>query len=176
MVQFFFFDLFLKWSKQTSSRIPSCCPPRVCANAVATWPMDESSPVGRAGKGWLSQMDMDKWWNMDIPSKMRSGKLSAIIFNSPFKCPWNRNRQNHYHHVEATGTSWGFVAQDTQLFTCSIEENLAYGLGREHTKEKSIPCHLFDLLVVVYSNRTCRNHMELLGTTIKYSIKMYKVT
>lgn len=32
----------------------------------------------------------------------------------------------------------GFVAQDTQLFTCSIEENLAYGLGREHSKEEVI--------------------------------------
>ena len=30
----------------------------------------------------------------------------------------------------------GFVAQDTQLFTCSIEENLAYGLGREHSKDR----------------------------------------
>lgn len=30
----------------------------------------------------------------------------------------------------------GFVAQDTQLFACSIEENLSYGLGREHTKEE----------------------------------------
>ena len=42
------------------------------------------------------------------------------------------------------GTTWpvtwvlqpGFVAQDTQLFTCSIEENLAYGLGREHSKDR----------------------------------------
>jgi len=32
----------------------------------------------------------------------------------------------------------GFVAQDTQLFACSIEENLAYGLGREHTREEVI--------------------------------------
>lgn len=32
----------------------------------------------------------------------------------------------------------GFVAQDTQLFTCSIEENLAYGLGREHSKEEVV--------------------------------------
>eukprot|EP00930_Biecheleria_cincta_P001244 TRINITY_DN102391_c0_g1_i1.p1 TRINITY_DN102391_c0_g1~~TRINITY_DN102391_c0_g1_i1.p1 ORF type:complete len:977 (+),score=152.66 TRINITY_DN102391_c0_g1_i1:128-3058(+) len=30
----------------------------------------------------------------------------------------------------------GFVAQDTQLFACSIEENLAYGLGRKPTKEE----------------------------------------
>lgn len=32
----------------------------------------------------------------------------------------------------------GFVAQDTQLFACSIEENLAYGLGREYTREEVI--------------------------------------
>eukprot|EP00434_Breviolum_minutum_P016837 symbB.v1.2.014854.t1/scaffold1095.1/size138309/2 len=32
----------------------------------------------------------------------------------------------------------GFVAQDTQLFSCSIEENLAYGLGREHSKEEVV--------------------------------------
>mmetsp|Transcript_35730 Transcript_35730/g.56943 ORF Transcript_35730/g.56943 Transcript_35730/m.56943 type:complete len:241 (-) Transcript_35730:43-765(-) len=30
----------------------------------------------------------------------------------------------------------GFVAQDTQLFACSIEDNLAYGLGRDHTREE----------------------------------------
>jgi len=30
----------------------------------------------------------------------------------------------------------GFVAQDTQLFAKSIEENLAYGLGRPHTREE----------------------------------------
>merc|ERR1712113_106961 len=30
----------------------------------------------------------------------------------------------------------GFVAQDTQLFATSIEENLAYGLGREYTKKE----------------------------------------
>jgi len=32
----------------------------------------------------------------------------------------------------------GFVAQDTQLFASSIEENLSYGLGRPHTKEEVI--------------------------------------
>ncbi|CAJ1450643.1 unnamed protein product, partial [Effrenium voratum] len=32
----------------------------------------------------------------------------------------------------------GFVAQDTQLFSCSVEENLGYGLGRDHTKEELI--------------------------------------
>lgn len=32
----------------------------------------------------------------------------------------------------------GFVQQDTQLFACSIEENLTYGLGRPHTKEEVI--------------------------------------
>lgn len=32
----------------------------------------------------------------------------------------------------------GFVAQDTQLFSCSIEENLSYGLGRDHSKEEVI--------------------------------------
>lgn len=32
----------------------------------------------------------------------------------------------------------GFVAQDTQLFACSIEENLAYGLGRPHTREEVV--------------------------------------
>ncbi|CAJ1396624.1 unnamed protein product [Effrenium voratum] len=32
----------------------------------------------------------------------------------------------------------GFVAQDTQLFSCSVEENLAYGLGRDYTKEELI--------------------------------------
>mmetsp|Transcript_79006 Transcript_79006/g.144034 ORF Transcript_79006/g.144034 Transcript_79006/m.144034 type:complete len:947 (-) Transcript_79006:66-2906(-) len=32
----------------------------------------------------------------------------------------------------------GFVAQDTQLFATSIEDNLAYGLGRPHTKEEVI--------------------------------------
>mmetsp|Transcript_54894 Transcript_54894/g.98952 ORF Transcript_54894/g.98952 Transcript_54894/m.98952 type:complete len:477 (+) Transcript_54894:2-1432(+) len=32
----------------------------------------------------------------------------------------------------------GFVAQDTQLFSCSVEENLAYGLGREPTREEVI--------------------------------------
>eukprot|EP00929_Paragymnodinium_shiwhaense_P000294 TRINITY_DN100532_c0_g1_i1.p1 TRINITY_DN100532_c0_g1~~TRINITY_DN100532_c0_g1_i1.p1 ORF type:complete len:957 (-),score=257.01 TRINITY_DN100532_c0_g1_i1:149-3019(-) len=30
----------------------------------------------------------------------------------------------------------GFVSQDTQLFASSIEENLCYGLGREHTREE----------------------------------------
>jgi len=30
----------------------------------------------------------------------------------------------------------GFVAQDTQLFACSIEDNLSYGLGRPHTQEE----------------------------------------
>lgn len=30
----------------------------------------------------------------------------------------------------------GFVAQDTQLFACSIEDNLCYGLGRPHTPEE----------------------------------------
>merc|ERR1712196_464759 len=30
----------------------------------------------------------------------------------------------------------GFVAQDTQLFACSIEDNLAYGLGRPYTQEE----------------------------------------
>eukprot|EP00421_Protoceratium_reticulatum_P027484 CAMPEP_0168477224 /NCGR_PEP_ID=MMETSP0228-20121227/62297_1 /TAXON_ID=133427 /ORGANISM="Protoceratium reticulatum, Strain CCCM 535 (=CCMP 1889)" /LENGTH=923 /DNA_ID=CAMNT_0008493377 /DNA_START=1 /DNA_END=2772 /DNA_ORIENTATION=+ len=30
----------------------------------------------------------------------------------------------------------GFVAQDTQLFAKSIEENLSYGLGRAHTEEE----------------------------------------
>eukprot|EP00928_Gymnodinium_smaydae_P006818 TRINITY_DN12428_c0_g1_i2.p1 TRINITY_DN12428_c0_g1~~TRINITY_DN12428_c0_g1_i2.p1 ORF type:complete len:921 (-),score=210.57 TRINITY_DN12428_c0_g1_i2:310-3072(-) len=32
----------------------------------------------------------------------------------------------------------GFVAQDTQLFATSIEENLAYGLGRPHTHEEVV--------------------------------------
>jgi len=32
----------------------------------------------------------------------------------------------------------GFVAQDTQLFAESVETNLAYGLGREHTQEELI--------------------------------------
>ncbi|CAE8652826.1 unnamed protein product, partial [Polarella glacialis] len=32
----------------------------------------------------------------------------------------------------------GFVAQDTQLFATSIEENLSYGLGRPHTREEVI--------------------------------------
>lgn len=32
--------------------------------------------------------------------------------------------------------SCGFVAQDTQLWATSIEENLVYGLGRMHTKEE----------------------------------------
>ena len=32
----------------------------------------------------------------------------------------------------------GFVAQDTQLFSCSVEENLAYGLGRDHTLDEVI--------------------------------------
>ena len=32
----------------------------------------------------------------------------------------------------------GFVAQDTQLFACSIEENLTYGLGRQHTQEELV--------------------------------------
>jgi len=30
----------------------------------------------------------------------------------------------------------GFVAQDTQLFACSVEENLAYGLSQKPTKEQ----------------------------------------
>jgi ATP-binding cassette subfamily B protein len=30
----------------------------------------------------------------------------------------------------------GFVAQDTQLFASSIEDNLSYGLGRPHTQEE----------------------------------------
>jgi len=32
----------------------------------------------------------------------------------------------------------GFVAQDTQLFATSIEENLAYGLGRPHTRAELV--------------------------------------
>eukprot|EP00933_Yihiella_yeosuensis_P080742 TRINITY_DN94216_c0_g1_i1.p1 TRINITY_DN94216_c0_g1~~TRINITY_DN94216_c0_g1_i1.p1 ORF type:complete len:651 (+),score=129.41 TRINITY_DN94216_c0_g1_i1:113-1954(+) len=32
--------------------------------------------------------------------------------------------------------SCGFVAQDTQLFACSIEDNLKYGLGRDATHEE----------------------------------------
>jgi ABC-type multidrug transport system fused ATPase/permease subunit len=32
----------------------------------------------------------------------------------------------------------GFVAQDTQLFACSVEENLAYGLGREFEHEEVV--------------------------------------
>jgi len=32
----------------------------------------------------------------------------------------------------------GFVAQDTQLFACSIEDNLAYGLGRPYTHEELV--------------------------------------
>jgi len=32
----------------------------------------------------------------------------------------------------------GFVAQDTQLFAKSIEENLAYGLGRPYTREEVV--------------------------------------
>jgi len=35
-------------------------------------------------------------------------------------------------------TLCGFVAQETQLFATSIEENLAYGLGRPHTREEVI--------------------------------------
>jgi len=36
----------------------------------------------------------------------------------------------------------GFVAQDTQLFAASIEDNLAYGLGRPHTRaELDAACH-----------------------------------
>lgn len=35
-------------------------------------------------------------------------------------------------------TLCGFVAQDTQLFATSIEENLCYGLGRPHTQEELI--------------------------------------
>jgi ABC-type multidrug transport system fused ATPase/permease subunit len=30
----------------------------------------------------------------------------------------------------------GFVAQDTQLFACSVEDNLKYGLGREASREE----------------------------------------
>jgi len=36
----------------------------------------------------------------------------------------------------AVRTFCGFVSQDTQLFASSIEENLCYGLGREHTREE----------------------------------------
>ncbi len=43
----------------------------------------------------------------------------------------------------------GFVAQDTQLFSCSIEENLAYGLGREHSKDPDLIC----LRTVIVSDR-----------------------
>jgi ABC-type multidrug transport system fused ATPase/permease subunit len=32
----------------------------------------------------------------------------------------------------------GFVAQETQLFATSIEENLAYGLGRKYTREELV--------------------------------------
>jgi ABC-type multidrug transport system fused ATPase/permease subunit len=32
----------------------------------------------------------------------------------------------------------GFVAQDTQLFASSIEDNLAYGLGRKHTRDELV--------------------------------------
>lgn len=39
--------------------------------------------------------------------------------------------------IQSTVHPSGFVAQDTQLFSCSIEENLSYGLGRDHSKEPS---------------------------------------
>lgn len=35
-------------------------------------------------------------------------------------------------------TLCGFVAQDTQLFATSIEDNLSYGLGRAHTREEVV--------------------------------------
>lgn len=55
----------------------------------------------------------------------------------------------------------GFVAQDTQLFATSIEENLAYGLGRPHTRDE-----------VIEACRAANAHEFILETEDQYDTRV----